>query len=163
MSEATLFYLFLRNTHLRHMLIPLRAQKYVTSKHAVLGLTHAEAADYAPFGIRVNCVAPGLIETNFGGAIPKEVQDRELKPLIEKTPLGRTGKPREVANVVAFLCSRSASYVTGTSVAVSPKFPFVYLFMRFGYLLTLILSGRRWASRSQIARFAIGSYQMCGQ
>ncbi|CAK7222042.1 hypothetical protein SBRCBS47491_004733 [Sporothrix bragantina] len=95
-----------------------RLSPYVTSKHAVLGLTHAEAVDYALDGIRINCVAPGLIETNLGAVIPQEIRDRELTPLIQNTPMGRPGQPREVADAVAFLCSHAASYITGTSLTV---------------------------------------------
>ncbi|CAK7237856.1 hypothetical protein SEUCBS140593_010165 [Sporothrix eucalyptigena] len=95
-----------------------RLSAYVASKHAVLGLTHAEAVDYAPFGIRINCVTPGLIDTNLGAAIPQEVRDRELTPLINNTPMGRPGQPLEVANAVAFLCGRAASYITGTTLTV---------------------------------------------
>ncbi|CAK7207315.1 hypothetical protein SEUCBS139899_010125 [Sporothrix eucalyptigena] len=96
----------------------VHGEYYVASKHAVLGLTHAEAVDYAPFGIRINCVTPGLIDTNLGAAIPQEVRDRELTPLINNTPMGRPGQPLEVANAVAFLCGRAASYITGTTLTV---------------------------------------------
>ncbi len=94
-------------------------QQYVCSKHAVLGLTRAEAVDYAAQGIRVNCVAPGMIATTLGSDIPREVRDREFAPMLQATPMGRFGSAEEVANCVVFLSSRLASFVTGASFAVS--------------------------------------------
>lgn len=82
-------------------------------------MTKADAVDYAKEGIRINCVAPGVIQTNLGIAIPREIKDRFLNPLIEQTPMGRVGRPEEVANCVGFLCSQLASFVTGASFAVS--------------------------------------------
>lgn len=82
-------------------------------------MTRAEAVDYASQGIRVNCVAPGLITTNLGADIPKEIEQQQLTPMVEKTPMRRAGLPHEVANCVVFLCSSLASYVTGSSFAVS--------------------------------------------
>ncbi|KAH6999405.1 oxidoreductase [Ilyonectria destructans] len=100
-----------------HIALP-RLSAYITSKHAVLGMTRADAIDYAADGIRINCVAPGLIQTNLGAAIPKEIAERELNPVREKTPMNRFGTAEEVANCAAFLCSPLASYVTGASLAV---------------------------------------------
>ncbi|EXJ53372.1 uncharacterized protein A1O5_13361 [Cladophialophora psammophila CBS 110553] len=95
---------------------------YVSSKHAVLGMTKVEALDYAKHGIRVNCVAPGIIDTDLGRAIPEEIRERNLQPIIDGTALGRKGTTEEVANCVAFLSSRLASYVTGTSLVVSSAY-----------------------------------------
>lgn len=97
----------------------LQVFQYTTSKHAVLGLTRADAVDNALNHIRINCVTPGLIDTNLGAHIPKEIRDRELTPGVMKTPMRRMGEANEVANSVVFLSSRMASYITGASLAVS--------------------------------------------
>ena len=86
---------------------------YTTSKAAVIGLTRGLAREYGPNGIRVNCIVPTMIGTS-AARDPKRVA-RE----IELTLLGRLGTPREVANVVAFLASDLASYVTGQALHVN--------------------------------------------
>lgn len=90
---------------------------YVASKHGVLGLTQTAALEYAKQGIRVNAVCPGVIQTpmidRFAGP------SAEAKAaLVAGEPIGRMGKPQEVADAVTWLCSDRASFVTGTSLAV---------------------------------------------
>lgn len=82
---------------------------YSASKAAVVGLTKALAKELGPSGITVNCVAPGVIDTDMNAALSKA--DREA--LKEETPLGRLGTPGEVAEAVCFLASERASFITG--------------------------------------------------
>lgn len=87
---------------------------YPTSKFAVNGLTKSLARELAPFNIRVNAVAPGIIETDMVASLPKEV----ISPLVKTIPLGRIGKPRDIANAFLFLASDMASYITGEILSV---------------------------------------------
>lgn len=87
---------------------------YPASKFAVNGLTVSLARELGPKGIRVNAVAPGIIETDMMRAVPKEVLD----PMIEKIPLRRLGRPEDIANAFAFLASDEASYITGAVLSV---------------------------------------------
>lgn len=87
---------------------------YPTSKFAVNGFTLSLARELAPYNIRVNAVAPGITNTDMVKKLPKEV----IEPLIESIPLGRIGKPRDVANAFMFLASDMASYITGVILAV---------------------------------------------
>lgn len=82
---------------------------YSATKAAVIGLTKALAKEEAPSGVRVNCIAPGAIETEMMKSFSRE--DKEA--LCEEIPLGRLGSPEEVANLAVFLASDKASYVTG--------------------------------------------------
>jgi 3-oxoacyl-[acyl-carrier protein] reductase len=75
----------------------------------VLGLTRAAARELGRFGIRVNAICPGVIETPMTAGVP----DSMLKPLIEATPLGRTGTPADVAATALFLASDESSFITG--------------------------------------------------
>jgi NAD(P)-dependent dehydrogenase (short-subunit alcohol dehydrogenase family) len=89
---------------------------YVASKHAVVGLTKAVALEYAKQNIRVNAVAPGTIETRMFYEVAKDPETREM--FAAGTPIGRVGKPQEVADTVTWLCSDHASFVTGHTLAV---------------------------------------------
>ena len=90
------------------------APVYVASKHAVIGLTKAVAVEYAKQNVRVNAVAPGIIETRMFLEVTPEI-----KQLLESTtPIGRVGKPEEIAGTVIWLCSDSASFVTGQTLAI---------------------------------------------
>ena len=89
---------------------------YIASKHAVIGLTKAVALEYAKHNIRVNAVAPGTIETRMFYEVAKDPETREM--FASGTPIGRVGQPQEIAGTVAWLCSDSASFVIGQTLAV---------------------------------------------
>ena len=82
---------------------------YSATKHAIIGLTRSLAMELAPSHIRVNCVAPGVINTDMVQVLGRETLDM----LAKDTPLGRLGKPEDIAEAVAFLASDSASFITG--------------------------------------------------
>ncbi len=98
---------------------------YGASKAAIAQLAKSTALDYAAYGIRVNCVCPGTIDTPMYQAVLKQFQQKTgltlssiQAQIAEKLPLKRVGKPEEVAKVVAFLFSDAASFMTGTLVNV---------------------------------------------
>lgn len=82
---------------------------YSCTKGAIIALTRSLAMELAPSGIRVNCVAPGVIETDMLSALPREVMDS----LAGDTPMGRLGRPDDIAGAVAYFASDDASFVTG--------------------------------------------------
>ena len=91
---------------------------YACSKAAIIGLTRSLALEVAPSGIRVNCVAPGCIETDMVRVLGPET--REM--LVEETPLGRLGTPEDIAHAVAFLASEKASFLTGQILSADGGF-----------------------------------------
>ena len=91
---------------------------YAATKAALIGLTRSLAAELAPSGIRVNCVAPGVIRTDMLNALPPAV----LPQLAEETPLGRLGTPEDIAEAVAFLADQRASFITGQVLTVDGGF-----------------------------------------
>jgi NAD(P)-dependent dehydrogenase (short-subunit alcohol dehydrogenase family) len=90
---------------------------YEASKAAVAMLTRSMALELAPEGIRVNAVAPGLIDTPLTRALFGSTE-RLPERVVEKVPLGRAGRPEEIARVVAFLVSSDAAYMTGQTLIV---------------------------------------------
>ena len=89
---------------------------YVASKHGVAGLTKAAAIDYARSGIRINAVCPGFIRTAMLGLLEAK-PEREAR-CVSMEPIGRLGRPEEVAEAVVWMCSDAASFVTGHLMAV---------------------------------------------
>ena len=89
---------------------------YAASKHGVVGLTKTAALEYAPQGIRVNCVCPGVIQTPMTARGLRNPERRAR--IMASEPMGRVGTPEEVAEAVVWLCSDAASFVTGHTMTV---------------------------------------------
>ena len=90
---------------------------YTASKSAIEGMTRAMAVELSPFGIRVNCIAPGFIRTNMSANALDNDPERKRK-VLSRTPLGRLGEPAEVAEAAYFLVSDAAAYITGVVLPV---------------------------------------------
>ncbi|MCB1248166.1 MAG: SDR family oxidoreductase, partial [Acidimicrobiales bacterium] len=90
---------------------------YVASKHAVIGMTKVAALDYATAGIRVNAICPGVIATDMITRVLDE--HPEMEPMLTgMEPVGRLGRPDEIADAVVWLCSDRSSFVTGHPLVV---------------------------------------------
>ena len=87
---------------------------YAASKAGIIGLTKSLAKEVAARGIRVNAVAPGFVQTDMTAALSDELKSKA----VEAIPLGRIGKPEEIAKAVAFLVSPDAAYITGQTLVV---------------------------------------------
>ncbi len=90
---------------------------YVASKHGIIGLTKSAALEYAKFGIRINAVCPGLIDTPM---LQRQTRGdaKVIAQITNFEPMGRLGKPEEVAKTVVWLCSDEASFMTGHALSV---------------------------------------------
>jgi NAD(P)-dependent dehydrogenase (short-subunit alcohol dehydrogenase family) len=92
---------------------------YHAAKHGVIGFTKSAALEYATRGIHVNAVCPGMIHTPMFDKMIAEGQGEELNAMLKSlVPMGRMGRPEEIADAVLWLCSSAASYVTGQSISV---------------------------------------------
>jgi NAD(P)-dependent dehydrogenase (short-subunit alcohol dehydrogenase family) len=90
---------------------------YIASKHGVVGLTRTAALEYVKHGIRVNAVNPGLIDTQIARDVV-EGNERTYAEMEKNIPMGRAGRPEEIASAVLWLCSPGASYVVGHALTV---------------------------------------------
>lgn len=90
---------------------------YIASKHGVVGLTRTAALEYVKHGIRVNAVNPGLIDTQIGRGVVNGDEDA-YNEIARNVPIGRAGRPEEIATAVLWLCSPGASYVVGHALTV---------------------------------------------
>jgi NAD(P)-dependent dehydrogenase (short-subunit alcohol dehydrogenase family) len=94
-----------------------RGAAYVAAKHGVMGLTKAAALDYAQTNIRVNAVCPGIIDTRMMDRVTGDTPEGRQQ-VISQEPIGRMGKPEEIAAAVLWLCSDAASFVVGHGMVV---------------------------------------------
>lgn len=88
---------------------------YSAAKAGVIGLTKALAKEVGPSGIRVNCVSPGMVDTDMNASVSEDA----VRDIVEETPLCRTGDPADVAKVMMFLASDAASFITGQVIGVN--------------------------------------------
>lgn len=101
-----------------------RTGPYCASKFAVVGLTQAMAQELAPYGVTVNAVCPGMINTSrldggyYKQMTPEDLEQKKQERAAKLIPAGRLGLPEDIANAVRFLCSPASDYVTGQSINV---------------------------------------------
>ena len=91
---------------------------YSAAKAALIGLTKALAQEEGPSGVTVNCVAPGVVETDMMSSFSEDTK----KELAQQTPVGRLGRPEDVARAVRFLVSSEADFITGQVLGVNGGF-----------------------------------------
>jgi 3-oxoacyl-[acyl-carrier protein] reductase len=95
---------------------PRRLQiHYASAKAGVIALTRCCAEAFAPHNVRINGVAPGLIDTDMAHVLP----DEAVRNVVAQTPLGRMGTPEEIAAVIRFLLSEESSFITGDTLDAS--------------------------------------------
>jgi acetoacetyl-CoA reductase len=88
---------------------------YAAAKSGIHGFTKALAQEGARFGVTVNAIAPGYIDTDMVSAVPENV----LEKIVARIPVGRLGRAEEIARGVAFLCSEDAGFVTGSTMSIN--------------------------------------------
>lgn len=89
---------------------------YAAAKAGIHGFTESLALEVARHGVTVNTVSPGYTDTHMVASVPKEVLESKVIPLI---PVGRLGRPEEIAALVAFVCGESAAFITGSNLAIN--------------------------------------------
>jgi 3-oxoacyl-[acyl-carrier protein] reductase len=95
-----------------------RGGPYSMAKAAIEAMTKVLSKEEGPHGIRVNCIAPGLIETEMGRRLMKAREGVEIEELHAKFPFGRVGQPEDIGNLAAFLCSDESEYISGQTIYV---------------------------------------------
>ncbi len=87
---------------------------YAASKAGIIGLTKTMAREFASRGITVNAIAPGFVDTDMTQVLPEQIKEK----VTAQIPLGRFGKPEDIANMAAYLASEKAGYITGQIISV---------------------------------------------